>query len=144
MIGKGILESMMHELFKKNKLIEEKDVFHRKNVPEDVLYDYYFSSDIFVTASIQSDLVLCAQEAMACGLPIVSAGQPMLVENGVNGYIVGPKNPKGIAKGILKIYKSSRKGMKKMGEESKKMVKQYDYDNIADMAIKEYKKLLRY
>ena len=81
-------------------------------------------------------------EAMSCGLPIVSSAQPYLVKNSLNGYVVGMKNPKGLAKGILKIWRDKTL-MKKMGKESIKLVRVYDYENIAKTAIKEYKKLIK-
>lgn len=139
-IGKGKLESMMKNLIKKNNLIEERDVFHRKDVVEKELYNYYFSSDIFVTGSTQSDLVLCVQEAMACGLPIVGANQEMLIKNGKNGYVVGSNNPRGIANAILKIYSEGKKEMNRMGKESKIIAKEYDYEKIFCDVIKTYKK----
>ena len=140
LIGQGVLEEMMYKLIKKYNL--EKDIFHLKNIPEKDLYDYYFSSDIFVNASIQYDFIVGIQEAMACGLPIVSSAQPMLVKDGVNGYVIGMKNPKGIAKGILKIW-GDKKLMKKMGKESIKFSKEYDWKNVAKAAIKEYEKLIK-
>jgi|TARA_Y100000310_G_scaffold263274_1_gene273436 phosphatidylinositol alpha-mannosyltransferase len=140
MVGRGILESQMFDLVKRNGLVNEKDFFHRKNIPEEILYDYYFSSDIFVAATLSEDFMITIQEAMACGLPIVSSAQPYLVENGLNGYVVGFKNPKGIKDAILKIYKD--KNMEKMGKESIKIAEKYDYEKIAESAIKEYKKLL--
>lgn len=133
---------MMHELFKKHGLVEEKDVFHRKNVPEEVLYDYYFSSDIFVAATLSEDFMITIQEAMAAGLPVVSSAQPYLVKNDKNGYVVGFKNPVGIKDAILKIYKKGKKEMKKMGDESKKMAEEYDYKHLAKVALSEYEKLI--
>ena len=62
------------------------------------------------------------QEAMACGLGIVSSGQPFLVKDGKNGYVVGFKNPGGISQGLLKIYGEDKKKSKKMGNESLKLM----------------------
>lgn len=138
LIGKGVLEPMMNEMIKKYGF--EKDIIHRKNIPEGELYSYHFSSDLFVSAVSSEDFMISIQEGMAAGLPIVSSAQPFLVKNGVNGYVVGFKNPNGIAEAIEKIYRSGK--AKKMGEESKKMARQYDYDILAASAIKEYKKLI--
>lgn len=140
MIGRGSLEEDMHDLIKKNNL--EQDVIHLKNLSEDILFDYFFSSDIFVSAVNSEDFMISIEEGMACGLPIVSSAQPFLVKNGKNGYVVGINNPEGIAKGIIKIYKSGRKKMKQMGKESKNMAEQYDYEKITNLAVKEYKKLV--
>ncbi len=141
MIGRGILEERMRRLIKNKGL--EKGVIHLRNIPEEILYDYYFSSDIFVSAATSEDFMICIEEGMAAGLPIISSAQPFLVKNGVNGYVVGFDNPKGIAEGIIKISQAGKKEMKKMGEESMKMAKQYDYGNIASTVIKEYKRLMK-
>jgi glycosyltransferase involved in cell wall biosynthesis len=139
MIGSGNLETMMHKMVKKLRL--EKDFFHFKNIPEKDLYDFFFSSDIYVNATTQHDFIMGVQEAMACGLPVVSSSQPFLVENGKNGFVVGVKNPDGIAGAIIKIHKKKvGKKMAKMGEE---MVKKYDWDNVAKSAIEIYKKLIK-
>lgn len=138
-IGGGILEGEMNELIKEHGL--KKEIFHRKNVPEKELYNYYLSSDIFVSAATCEDFMINIQEAMSCGLPIVSSAQPFLVKEGINGYVVGMENPKGIFKGIMKIYKSNK--INKMGKESIKLAKKYDYEYIAKAAIKEYKELLK-
>ena len=139
MVGKGDLEETMHKLIKKHKL--NKDIIHLKNVPEKILYDYYFSSDIFVSATTYNEFMINILEAMSCGLPIVSSAQPFLIKNGINGYVVGMNNPQGIKEGILKIY--GGKSMKKMGSKSLSLVKKYDYSCLAKIAIKEYKKLMK-
>ncbi len=139
-IGKGILEEKIHGMIKSKNL--QDDVIHLKNIPEKELYDYYFSSDVFVNASIQSDYIMGIQEAMACGLPTVSSRQPFLVKDDVNGYVVGARNPNGLKGGLLKIFKSSKQKLKKMKEDAKKMAEKYDYRNIAKTALKEYEKLI--
>lgn len=139
-IGKGILEEKIHQMIEKRGL--QKDVIHLKNIPEKDLYDYYFSSDVFVNASVQSDYIMGIQEAMACSLPIVSSKQPFLVKEGVNGYVVGARNPEGIKEGLLKIFKAKKSKLKDMKKESKKMAEKYDYRNIAKTTIKEYEKLV--
>ena len=144
MVGRGILEPIMFDLIKKHKLRLEKDVFHRKNIPEKELYDYYFSSDVFVSATLSEDFMITILEAMACGLPVVSSAQPYLIRNGLNGYVVGFKNFEGIKDAIIKIYKKGKTKMKKMGQESIKLAKKYDYEKIAEAAIKEYKKLIKH
>lgn len=142
-VGKGILEAEMRDIFKKNSLIEEKDFFHRKNVPEKELYNYLFSADVFVSAVLSEDFMISIQEAMAAGLPIISSSQPFLVLDGINGYVVGFNNPKGISEGLLKVCLSGEENRKRMGKKSILFAKKYDYSNIAKECMKEYSKLIR-
>ena len=138
-IGKGILEEKMHEMIRDFGL--ENDFVHLKNVPENDLFNYHFSSDIFINGTHTNYPTVSVQEALAAGLPIVSGESIFLVKNGVNGYNVGRKNPEGIAEGVIKIYESGK--MKQMGRSSLKMVESSDYENIADMAIKAYEKSIK-
>lgn len=139
LIGKGPTENEIHKLIR--DLGIERDVFHLKNIPEDDLYNHHFSADVFVSSTANEDFMMSIQEAMAAGLPIVSSAQPMLVNDGINGYVVGLHNPPGLKDGILKIWRDKKK-RKEMGEASEKMALMYDWDNISDIAIREYKKLL--
>jgi len=138
MIGKGILEEKMNNMIKDLGL--EKDFVHLKDIPEENLFDYHFSSDIFINGTHTNYPTASIQEALATGLPVVSGADLFLVKEGVNGYNVGLNNPEGIADGIIKIYKSGK--MKQMGKASVKMVESSDYENIANLAINVYKKLL--
>lgn len=137
MIGKGILENKMNSMIREAGL--DKDFVHLKDVPEKNLFDYHFSSDIFISGTHTNYPTASIQEALATGLPIISGENISLVKNGVNGYIVGSNNPNGIAQGIIKIYKSRK--IKKMGEKSIKLVESSDYENVAEKAIKVYQKL---
>jgi len=138
MVGAGVLEGMMNKMIKEKGL--DKDVIHLKNISEQELYDLYFSADVYISAALQKDWIMGIQEAMACGLPVVSSAQRFLVEDGKNGYVVGMKNPKGISEGLLKIY--DKGNGKKMGAVGKGMAGVYGWDKIAKGAIGVYEKLV--
>jgi glycosyltransferase involved in cell wall biosynthesis len=137
-IGKGILEDKVKSFIKTNNF--EKDIIHLKDIPESDLFNYHFSSDIFINAVRTNNLMLSIQEAMACGLPIVSSAQPFLVKDGVNGYVVGINNENGLSEGVLKIIRN--KEIKEMGKESIKLVQEYDWKNVVDSAERIYRRLL--
>jgi len=111
-----------------------------ENVSEDDLYDYYALSDVYVSPTLQDDYIMSIQEAMACGLPIVSTGQDFLVKSGVNGYVVSKRDPYEMAKAVLKIYDENKCGA--MGAKSKEMAEKYGFESIAKNAIQIYEKLL--
>jgi len=139
MIGGGPYEEMMHKMIEELNL--KSSVVHRKGVPEKELYDYYFSSDVYISAATQHDWIMGLAEAMACGLPVISSAQPFLVRDGKNGFVVGMNNPLGLAEAVVRIYRE--KLGRKFGAEGKKLAKEYDWKNIAKVAIGKYEGLVK-
>jgi len=137
-VGSGKLEPGMHELVNKHNL--KNDFFHLKGISEQELFNCYFSSDLFVNAQSQQNWSMSVQEAMACGLPIVSFENIVLNEHNKTGIVVKDRTPKGIKEGILKIYHGDKGKMKKRALE---LTNEYSWENIVKTAIKEYKKLLK-
>lgn len=86
---------------------------------------YYAIADVFVFPTLGDPYGIVVDEAMACGLPIIStsaAGEiGSRVRNDVNGYIVPPSDVEGLAAAMRAM--ASDEGMRKrMGEASKAMV----------------------
>ena len=128
----ALLETGRHYLLKQGKTA---------GVPEKELYDYYFSSDVYISAATQHDWIMGLAEAMACGLPVISSAQPFLVRDGKNGFVVGMNNPLGLAEAVVRIYRE--KLGRKFGAEGKKLAKEYDWKNIAKVAIGKYEGLVK-
>ncbi|MGB9662819.1 MAG: glycosyltransferase [Moorellaceae bacterium] len=65
-------------------------------------------SDVFILPSDWEGVPLTVLEAMAAGKPVVATavgGVPELVEDGVTGILVPPRNPEALAQGILRLAK---------------------------------------
>jgi len=133
-IGSGPEELNIRRLVKKLRLGEK--VAFGKDIPEDKLYKYYKVADVFVSPTYQKDFIMGILEAEVFGLPIVSTGQDWLI-NG-NGFVV-EHGGVGLANGILGVHERDRKAM---GEISKTIVKDYEFEKIADDTIQKYKELL--
>jgi glycosyltransferase involved in cell wall biosynthesis len=116
----------------------QTDVTIIRDASEEILYKYYYLSDLFVSPTLRDDpLLMSIQEAMACSLPVVSTGQKPLVKDGVNGYVITKRSPEAIFEAILKIYEGHK--MKQFGKASRILVSQeYDYKSIADKAAELY------
>jgi len=125
------------------RLSLEDKVKHFKNIPDKLMFQLYTLADISVTPTLYEGLPLVVLEAMACEKPIVASNVsevPQAVKDGINGFLVPPRNPKAIADAVLKIYDKNL--FMKMGKASKKIVKNYDWSRIAKMAIKKYEELI--
>ena len=134
---RGIYNAVVEKL-KEHKLVDKTII--AENVPEDVLYDYYTLSDLYVSPTLQDDIIMSIQEAMACGLPVVSTGQDFMIKSGVNGYVVPKRDPYKIAEAVLKIYDENK--YRVMGKRSMEIAEKYGFESIARKAVGIYKELL--
>jgi len=133
LVGDGSLRKKVENKAKTLGL-EEKVLFlgWRSDIPE-ILAD----CDIFVLSSDWEGLGIVLIEAMASGKPIVATnvgGIPEVVEDGITGILVPPRNPDALAKAILLLArdKKLRKEMGKRGRE--KAAREFDIET----AVKNY------
>ena len=137
-IGTGMEEERITSQIKKYGLMDS--IIHLKNISENLLYDYYALSDLYVSPTLLPDFIMGILEAEACGLPIVSTGQDWLIKEGTNGYVVPQKDPVAMAEAVFKIYSGE---LKSMGLASREISRDYDFKTIAKKAIELYQKLVR-
>lgn len=94
---------------------------HRRNIEEIVsLFDVYVSS------SLEEGLGIANIEAMALRRPIVATrvgGVPELIDDGVSGILVPPKDPDSIARSILDILGDDELAVK-LGENAARQYKE--------------------
>jgi glycosyltransferase involved in cell wall biosynthesis len=62
------------------------------------------------------------------------------VKSGENGFLVPPRDPNAIANAILEIYDKDL--FRKMGDKSKEIVKNYDWNVITKKATSKYEDLI--
>lgn len=113
-------------------------------VPADILPKYYNLGDIFVLPSINTNeafgIVLI--EAMACAKPVIASnlkGVRSVVDVGVNGLLVEPRNSKDIADKIMYLLGNPAMAAK-MGKNCLDSVeKKYRWSGITDKLLEVYK-----
>jgi len=140
-VGAGSEEERIHNLVHEHSLVDNFEP--HKNLTDEQLFGCYSLADVFVTPTLYEGLPQVVLEAMATGLPIVATNtgeNPQVVEEGVNGYLIPPKDPKAIAEAVMKMRDEGR--IQEMGEKSREKIKEYDWNNIAEKALRGYEKLL--
>lgn len=104
---------------------------------------YYSAADLSILPSLMEATSISGLEAMAASLPLVGTrvgGIPVLIKDGVNGYLCEPEDPKDLAEKIDKLLDND---FVKMGNKSKKFVDQnFDWIKIAEHTLQEYNELL--
>lgn len=89
------------------KAIAKSDVSDRVNllgaVDEATIVERLNGAHLFVLASFSEPLGVAYMEAMSCGIPTIgtrAGGVPLLIEDGVNGVLVPPRDPEALARAI--------------------------------------------
>ena len=120
LVGDGPLKDEIQNLIDRFK-ISKKVIMTglRHDIPELLAV-----MDVFVLSSLWEGLPRVFPQAMAMGLPIVATnvdGAPEAVKDGVNGFLVPPKDFTTLAQRTLQLVEDSRLA-RKMGEAGRKMV----------------------
>lgn len=121
----------------------ERDAFflgRRSDVPE-VLR----AMTVFVQASESEACPMALLEASASGLPVVATnvgGTPELVEDGVTGFLIEPKNPARIAEAVLRLLDSPETA-RRMGQAgAERMRRHFSLDACVDAHVRMYNAVL--
>lgn len=100
----------------------------------------------FVLPSLEEGFARVLSEAMAAGLPIIASyesGATTLVDDGVEGFIVRPRNPTHIAEAMIKLAQDSGLNQK-MGEAAyQKGAVKNTWQDYGDRLIEKYRHQLK-
>jgi len=138
----------LHRYYKSlaRKLGVSKNVIFTGSIPQKKLPYYYAACDVFVIPSVIEAFGLVTIEAMACGKPVIGSrvgGICDIIEDGVNGYLVKPKNPREIAEKIILLLENPAL-TSKMGIEGRRIVdEKFDIDERINKIVHLYKELVQ-
>lgn len=140
LVGDGPLKDEIQNLI--NRLQISKKVIMtglRHDIPELLAI-----MDVFVLSSLWEGLPRVFPQAMAMGLPIVATnvdGAPEAIKDGVNGFLVPPKDFIALAKKTLQLIEDPELA-RKMGEHGRRMVyPDYCIENMVRRTEYLYEKL---
>ena len=137
LIGYGELQGKLQKICKTENI---SDVLFLGTVTDyKEIVRYYDASDIFVLPTLEDVWGFVINEAMVCGLPVVStyASQAAceMVNVGENGYLVEKGNSKELYK-VLKTLIFNAELRKQMGKNSTKIVnKQFSVKSMAEVFV---------
>ncbi|MBU2524167.1 glycosyltransferase family 4 protein [Patescibacteria group bacterium] len=139
-VGDGILRDALENQAHKLGLINIFFTGFQRNVPQHLQL-----FDIFVLPSLFEGLPVSVLEAFASGTAVVAtkvSGTPEVVHDGINGFLVEPKNAKQLAE-KLQILINDPILRKKFGENGKNLVKsQFSAELMVKKTEDVYSKLL--
>ena len=132
------LKDLSHELGVGNK------VLFTGHVTNERLLESYSACDVFVLPSEREGLPTVILEATASGKPVVATnvgGNPYVINNGITGFLVEPKNEEQLADSIIKLLLDENFA-RKMGNNGKKIARNYDWRVIAEKIENVYKRVI--
>jgi len=136
-LGEGEKRKELEDLARKLGIREDLDLPGFVENP----YKYMKRATVFVLSSQWEGLPTVLVEAMACGCPVVSTDCPSgpreILKDGEYGILVPPKDPEGLARGILQVLENP--GFR---EELSEKGKKRSLDFTVDRAVEEYIKLI--
>lgn len=140
LVGDGSNYDEYAEMINKYSLADHVFLLgYREDIPQ-----LMSMADIAVSTSRQEGLPVNIMEAMATGLPLVVTdcrGNRDLVQNGVNGYIVGIDNDREMSNKLLRLIE--RKDLRKMyGMRSKYFITPFETKNVNPQMTIIYKKYI--
>jgi glycosyltransferase involved in cell wall biosynthesis len=137
------------EKFKRYKdMMVNKDNFiiHNYRIPYNMGAELFQRCSLVVLPYIDASQSAVILTAYGFKKPVVvtSVGSiPEIVDDGITGYIVPPKDVNALAKAIIKLLKDE-KLRRQMGENAyKKLKTDLSWDNIAEKTIQVYKEAIR-
>ncbi len=114
-------------------------------VPDDLLVSLYQQAELFVLPSIFEPFGMTAQEAMACGTPVVASklgGIRSVISSGDNGLLIDPSDAGEFADAISLILKDARLA-ERLGKAGHKNIQEYfSWDAIAARYLAFYEKFM--
>jgi glycosyltransferase involved in cell wall biosynthesis len=141
LVGDGVLREKVEKLVDKLGLGNRFTLLGwRRDIPEIMA-----ATDIFVLTSLWEGLPRVLPQAMVMGIPIVATkvdGTPEAVTNEVNGFLIEPRDLKGMAEKILYLLDNPRKA-KDLGEQGRKMIGEFDIWKMVTEQEELYLRLLR-
>lgn len=104
-LGRGMEKEKMQEIITKQNI---QNIVFADFVPYKEVYKFYTISDMLILPSREEAWGLVINEAMACGLPVISTYETGavddLIEEGKNGFVIKSNCPECIETAIGKIY----------------------------------------
>ena len=117
LIGDGPDRGVAEHLVRSKKLT--RDVFFLGK--QDHIHEFLGLADLFLLPSDLESFGLAALEAMACEVPVVATnvgGVPEVVTDGVDGYLVPPRDVAAAAKFAIQILSRADRG-REMGKQAR-------------------------
>jgi D-inositol-3-phosphate glycosyltransferase len=141
--GAGTQEFIEFQKLSSQLDINDK-IFFAGRLEQDELPQYYSAADLLAVPSYHESFGLVALEALACGTPVVAAevgAMDSVISQGKTGCVVVDSRPSAFARAIREFVSKSPGEIESV-DTIRDSVRQFNWSDVADAMIAEYKSLL--
>ncbi len=111
-------------------------------VTESQKNQWYQKARVCVFPSTYEPFPMVALEALTAGKPVVASsvgGLPEVIHNGVNGFLVPPRNPERIATALTRILSDEELGNRLAANALRTIDREFRWEKIAQKTLKLYR-----
>jgi glycosyltransferase involved in cell wall biosynthesis len=139
--GAGCLPTTLKEFFGPNL---DSTVVAQPVVPAGKMQELFASHDVFLFPSLMEGLPSVLLEAMASGMPVITAetcGMPDVVEDGFNGLLIPPADAPAIEEAVLRLaaFPDLRQSL---GQAAQQTMERYTWERSALMLEKLFRHII--
>ncbi len=143
-VGSGLQENKLKSLSRSLNL--DSHINFTGSVPNKDVANYYLNSSIVVVPSTcMENSPIVIYEALSFGKPVIATnrgGNPDLIRNGYNGFLVNANNSEELADAVVKIlHEKNVELYREIAENAFLSSKQYDINSYIDNLEMVYSKL---
>ncbi len=141
--GDGKERRPMQAILAENGMLE-RTIFLGTVANKDMPF-LYRAADLSVLPSLAEATSIAGLEAMATGLPLVGTrvgGIPMIIEDGVNGFLVEPRDPDAMAQALGRLIVDEEM-RRRMGEAARtKIEREFSWSTVVSKTVEVYRTCL--
>ena len=141
LVGEGPQEKPLKALSR--DLGIDTKVHFLRSLSDEAKYQYLNCADIFALASLHEGFGIVYQEAMSCGLPIVTTnvgGQTDFLKEGHNALLCPPQNPETLARSIQTLC-SNEQLRKTLGQNNREAIKTHSIEKVARQYLEHFNRV---
>ena len=122
-----------------------KNVFLHGYMPKEKIFQFYCAADLFVLPTREDIWGLVINEAMACGLPVITTDRCIAglecIQNGINGFIIPTENSKMLHDSMKYVLVDDDR-REKMGALGLEKISEYTMENVVESHLRCIDRLL--
>lgn len=138
----GMLHNEWSDYFKRRFSQVKKPFEYLGTVPRAEMPKYYAEADVFVFPSLGGGIGLATYEAMAAGLPVITADGDVVIRDGIDGLVIKAEDIEGWNEALSRLYEDYEKRIQ-LGFNAAKRVQLFTWEAYRAGVVQAYSEIAK-